>query len=96
MKTCEWCLLDFDPAVSYQIYCTKECREAATRQKIAEKYHVGRRKNRQGKNRICSGGCGIAISIYNDSGFCNSCMVNKRKVEKMLKELRGLFDYEQE
>ena len=36
------------------------------------------------------------LSIYNDRNFCTSCMVNNKKVEKILKELRGLFDYEKE
>ena len=96
MKSCDWCSVEFDPNVSYQIYCSVECRENATRSKIAERYQVNRIKNRYGKKRKCSGGCGTYISIYNDNGFCNKCMINKRKVDQMLKELKGLFDYEQE
>lgn len=96
MKVCGWCSQEFEPKVSYQIYCSIECRELATRNKIAERYQVNRIKNRASKKRKCSGGCGTHISIYNDNGFCNSCMVNKRKVDQMLKELKGLFDYEQE
>jgi uncharacterized protein YmfQ (DUF2313 family) len=96
MKLCEFCSNSFTPKVSYQIYCSKDCRDKATRQKITERYQITRRKNRTGKNKKCSGGCGTVISIYNDNGFCSSCMVNQRKVDKMLKELRGLFDYEQE
>lgn len=96
MKSCDWCAQDFLPKVSYQIYCSVECRESATKDKIAERYQINRIRNRSSKKRKCSGGCGTYISIYNNNGFCNNCMVNKRKVDQMLKELKGLFDYEQE
>ena len=96
MKICDWCSQDFEPKVSYQIYCCVDCREAATKNKIAERYQVNRIKNRSAKKRKCSGGCGTYISIYNNNGFCTKCMVNKRKVDQMLRELKGLFDYEQE
>jgi hypothetical protein len=96
MKSCAWCSQEFDPKVKYQIYCSVECRELSTKDKISEKYQINRIKNRAGKIRKCSGGCGTSISIYNDNGFCGICMVNKRKVDQMLKELKGFFDYEQE
>jgi hypothetical protein len=95
MKQCEWCLNDFEPNVSYQIYCSAECRELSARNKIAQRYQVMRLKNRGKKPRKCSGGCGTIISMYNENGFCSSCMVNKKKVDKAIKELRGLFEYEQ-
>ena len=96
MKTCEWCSQKFEAKVSYQIYCSVECREASTKEKIVERYQINRIKNRSTKKRKCSGGCDTIISIYNNNGFCNSCMVNKRKVDQMLKELKGLFEYEQD
>lgn len=96
MSICSWCSLEFEPKVSYQIYCSSECRNLATKEKIAERYQANRIKNRATKERRCSGGCGALISIYNENGFCYSCMINKRKVDKMLKELKGLFDYEQD
>ena len=95
MKTCAWCANEFNPSVSYQIYCSVECREFATKEKIAERYQINRRKNRSKKERKCSGGCGTIISVYNENGFCHICMINKRKVDKTLKELRNFFDYEQ-
>jgi hypothetical protein len=96
MKVCSWCTSEFESKVSYQIYCSKECRELATKEKISERYSINRRKNRVGKNKKCSGGCGTVLSIYNDNGFCNVCMINQKKVDKMIKELKGLFEYEQE
>jgi len=96
MKFCDWCSNEFNPKVSYQIYCSVGCRELSTKEKISERYQINRIKNRSGKERRCAGGCGTIISIYNDNGFCNSCMINKKKVDKMLKELKGLFEYEQE
>jgi hypothetical protein len=96
MKICEWCSKDFTPKVTYQIYCSAECRESATKEKISSKQQITRAKNRSSKKRKCAGGCDTIISIYNNNGFCGNCMVNKRKVDQMLRELKGLFDYEQE
>lgn len=95
MKLCSWCSNEFNPKVSYQIYCSVECRGNATKEKILERYQVNRIKIRSEKKRKCSGGCGINISIYNENGFCSNCMVNKKRVDQVLKELKGLFDYEQ-
>ena len=96
MKLCDRCDDHFTPKVSYQIYCSSECRDAATKDKIAERYQVTRRQKRIGKNRRCLGGCNTSLSIYNDSGFCANCNVSKKSVDKMLKDLKGFFDYEQE
>ena len=96
MNVCEWCSEDFSPRVTYQIYCSPECRVLATKEKISKKQQVAKIRNRFGKKRKCAGGCETIISIYNNNGFCGNCMVNKRKVDQMLKELKGLFDYEQE
>ena len=96
MKLCNRCDNQFTPAVSYQIYCSSDCRDAATKEKIAERYQITRRQKRKGKNRVCLGGCGTSLSIYNDDGFCANCNVSKKSVDKMLKEIKGFFDYEQE
>ena len=96
MKLCNRCDTYFKPRVSYQIYCSEICREASTKEKIAERYIVTRRQKRYGKKRNCLGGCGISLSIYNDSGFCANCNVSEKAVNKMIKELKGFIDYEQE
>ena len=96
MKQCERCNTRFSPKVTYQIYCSQECRDIVTKEKIAERYYLIRRKKRIGKVRKCLGGCGIQLSIYNDDGFCSNCNVSKRSVDKMLKEIKGYFDYEQD
>ena len=96
MKLCERCDKYFDPKVTYQIYCSSECREVATREKIAERYHILQRKKRIGKIRLCLGGCGEKLSSYNDSGFCSNCNVNKKQVDKMLKQIKGFIEYEQD
>lgn len=96
MKQCERCENRFTPKVTYQIYCSNECRDIATKEKIAERYHIVRRQKRIGKVRKCLGGCGVQLSIYNDDGFCSNCNVSKKAVDKMLKELKGYFDYEQD
>lgn len=96
MKRCEHCSKTFKPNVSYQIYCSEVCREEATKQKIAERYQVLRTQKRIGKKRICLGGCGQQLSIYNDSGFCANCNIHQKALEKMLKQLKGFIDYEQD
>ena len=96
MKLCNRCDNYFSPKVSYQIYCSEICREESTREKIAERYLISRRQKRIGKNRKCLGGCNTSLSIYNDSGFCANCNVSEKQVAKMLKELKGFVEYEQE
>jgi hypothetical protein len=96
LKLCDRCDIYFNPKVTYQIYCSVKCRDAATKDKITERYQVTRRQKRKGKVRNCVGGCGVQLSIYNDSGFCSNCNVSEKTVAKMLKELKGFIDYEQE
>ena len=96
MKLCSRCDTRFDPKVSYQIYCSLECRDLATKDKIKERYQVTRRQKRKGKDRRCLGGCETSLSIYNDSGFCANCNVSKKAVDKMLKEIKGFIEYEQD
>ena len=95
MKNCAWCATEFYSKVSYQIYCSVECRTEATKQKITDRYNSKRIIKRKNKETLCSGGCGTKISIYNENNFCNMCLFNQKKVNKMLKELRGFFEYEQ-
>ena len=96
MKLCSRCDTYFLPRVTYQVYCSELCREEATRDKIAERYQATRRQKRIGKVRKCLGGCDTSLSIYNDSGFCANCNVSAKQVAKMLKELKGFIEYEQE
>ena len=96
MKSCNRCDQRFKPKVSYQIYCSSKCRDETTKEKIAERYQITRRQKRIGKERKCLGGCGIKLSIYNDDGFCANCNVSKKAVDKMLKQIKGYFTYEQE
>ncbi len=96
MKLCSRCDIYFTPKVSYQVYCSELCREQATREKIAERYQATRRQKRKGKIRKCLGGCDTSLSIYNDSGFCANCNVSAKQVAKMLRELKGFIEYEQE
>lgn len=96
MKICENCDSKFNPRVSYQVYCSDSCREVVTKQKIVERYKISRRQKRIGKKRKCLGGCNTQLSIYNDSGFCTNCNVNEKTVKKMIKELRGYIEYEQD
>ena len=94
MSICAWCASDFEPKVTYQIYCCADCRNQATKEKISERYQLNRIKNRSNKQRRCAGGCGAVLSIYNDNNFCTKCMVNEKKVKKTLKELKEFFENE--
>lgn len=88
MKNCKWCDKTFVTAITYQIYCSSECRESATKEKIAARYQVARRQKRKGKERNCKS-CGAPLSIYNDEPLCFTCNVNPGDVIKALKEIKG-------
>jgi len=94
MKFCDWCSSEFQPNVSYQIYCSPECRKFATKEKVNARYRAKKRLSQGKKQKRCSGGCGTIISIYSQSKFCNSCVVSSKQVVNALKELKGIIDYE--
>jgi len=89
MKICQWCDEPFDPNVKYQIYCTPECREQATKEKILERYAINRRNKLMRKDRKCKS-CGSQLSAYNDDVLCQSCIVNPAEVNKALKRIKGV------
>lgn len=94
MKICDWCSNEFQPNVSYQIYCSAECRQLATKEKVNERYRIKKRHKLSKKQRRCAGNCGTILSIYNNSGFCTQCSINHKQVNQALKELKGLIEYE--
>jgi predicted nucleic acid-binding Zn ribbon protein len=94
MKICEWCSNDFDPNVSYQIYCSPECRSLATKEKVNKRYQSKKRQKLSQKQRRCSNNCGTILSMYNSDGVCSSCLINVKQVDKALKELKGIIEYE--
>jgi hypothetical protein len=77
--------------MSYQIYCCPECREAATKEKIAQRYARTRIQNRVGKKRHCKS-CGVSLSIYNDDAICQACEINPTDVQKALKDIKGFIN----
>lgn len=89
MKACQWCDKQFNPNVKYQIYCSEECREAATKEKIAQRYAITRRNKMMSKKRYCNS-CGQPLSAYNDDQLCMTCVVNPKEVSKILKEIKGM------
>ena len=95
IKYCEWCDESFDTPTKNQIYCNSECRFEATKQKIQQRYKITKAQERIGKDRRCSGGCNTSLSIYNDNGFCDTCSVNNKKLDRTIKEIKDFFDYEQ-
>lgn len=93
MSYCSWCDKEFEATSSKQIYCSIECRQESSRKKITERNKAEKVKNRIGKQRLCGGGCGTVLSIYNDEGICDICIEHKKKMNKFMKELKGYFDY---
>ena len=87
MKHCQWCDKEFKTDITYQIYCSPECRDMSTKEKIAARYMVSRRQKRIGKERSCKS-CKEALSIYNDDALCVKCNVNPSDVAKALKEIK--------
>jgi len=92
VKPCEWCDNTFQPKVTYQVYCSPECRTEATKIKIAERYVANQRRKRLSKPKICAGGCGKKLSIYNDDVLCNACNINKKELDKQMKQLKGFMN----
>jgi hypothetical protein len=89
MKNCQWCDANFNPRVSYQIYCSDTCREEATKEKIAQRYIISRRNRMMGKTKTCKS-CGQPLSVYNDEPLCSACVVNPSDVSKAIKEIKGI------
>jgi uncharacterized protein YmfQ (DUF2313 family) len=87
MKHCQWCDKEFKTDITYQIYCSSECRDMSTKEKIAARYIISRRQKRKGKERNCKS-CKEALSIYNDETLCVKCNVNPSDVAKALKEIK--------
>lgn len=90
MKLCKWCDTYFKPSVSYQIYCSSECRNSATKGKIVERHRALKVQKRKNKVRKCAGNCGTILSIYNDSKYCDHCLIDEKQVEKRLKEIKNM------
>ena len=88
-KHCEWCDHSFSTKISYQIYCSAECREAATKEKIMQNYFLKQVKKRFDKKRLCKS-CGSLLSAYNDGQICFACVQNPSDVSKALKEMKGM------
>lgn len=95
MKQCNWCNKQFDPTVSYQVYCSLPCREEATKEKIADRHNFMKRQRRMGKSRLCANKCGTKLSVYNDHNVCDKCYIDNKEVNKKIKELR-MFMHEYE
>jgi hypothetical protein len=90
-KHCEWCDHQFQTKINYQIYCSPECREAATKEKIAARYIATRIKKRSGKLRVCKV-CSTRLSIYNDDQYCNVHEPVAKDIKKALKDIKALSD----
>lgn len=91
MKRCQWCDNTFETDISYKIYCSTECREEATKDKIAQKYAQKRRAKMMNKKRYCKT-CGARLSAYNDDNTCHACEVSPKEISKTLKELKDMAD----
>lgn len=93
MRECAWCSSYFEPTTTYQIYCGRDCRKEATREKIKENGRRATIKKRQKTKRFCINDCGTRLSVYNDEKMCNKCKVNDTLVNKALNNIKDFFDY---
>jgi hypothetical protein len=89
MKTCQWCDAAFEPKVSYQIYCSEQCREEATKEKINQRYIISRRNKMMSKPKQCKA-CHKPLSVYNDESLCAACIIDPKEVMRTLREMKGL------
>lgn len=94
MRQCAWCSEYFEGKTSHQVYCSPTCRALATKEKIKSRSRYALIKKRSKEVRLCANGCGTALSVYNDDRVCNRCGVNNRLVNKALKGIEELFDWE--
>lgn len=88
-KRCEWCDSSFETKISYQIYCSADCREQATKEKIAQRYEITRRQRRRNRPRYCKS-CNTKLSIYNDEELCDKCIVTPKEVRAALRDIKKL------
>lgn len=89
MKHCQWCDTHFSPKTSYQIYCSSLCRDQATKEKIAQRYERTRRERRKNKDRRCKV-CNNILSFYNDGKTCESCHVDPKEINRVLRQIKGM------
>jgi len=87
VNSCRCCDNQFEPTVSYQIYCSSNCRDIATKEKIALRYLQSKRQKRKGKERSCKS-CSTPLSIYNDETICSACVINPEAVVKAIKKIK--------
>jgi len=89
MKQCDWCHTPFSPTVSFQIYCSEECRTAATKHNQAIKSKERKLNRRKTKKRICANSdCTNVLSVYNESKYCASCYFSEHVVLREVENLK--------
>lgn len=78
---CGWCGDLFIKRRPNMVYCKKECCNAATNQKLIEKYHRDKSKRNQ-KDRKCLK-CDSKLSRYNQDDVCHACQIKESESEKI-------------
>ncbi len=83
MNTCirNGCSIKFDKKIHNQKYCSDECCQIATRQKMLQKYY-DKRDRKKGKKRWCDTCKVTELSRYNETHTCASCLNEKKKKAK--------------
>lgn len=90
---CSWCGNEFEASARSHIYCSVPCRTDANKEKKNERLRIKRINKRVGKVRLCPG-CGNPLSIYNEAGLCDNCIIPPKELKSLMKDLKGLFDFE--
>lgn len=65
----------------------------ATKGKILERHKALKIQKRKGKERKCAANCGTILSIYNDSKYCDHCLVDQKQVDKMLRQIKNMGEH---
>lgn len=94
MQYCSWCDKEFQQNSTKHIYCSPECRHEASKKKLVERDKNQKIKKRIGKERRCAGECDTLLSIYNESGICDNCLIHKKKMKGFMREIKEYFYYE--
>lgn len=76
------CNTAFNPTRHNQKYCSKECCKVVTNAKIMQQYYE-KKDRKSGKKRICRRCKTTALSRYNESTVCQSCVLADRAMNRL-------------
>jgi hypothetical protein len=73
------CLELYVPKVHNAVYCSAKCRKIITNQKVLDKYHQKKLKQRKEPTVCSTSTCDTILSKYNEENICGACQVVRLK-----------------